>query len=112
ATNNFRVGFQSLNISKSLTEELRKLAARQGATLRVTLFAAFAVLLHRYTQENDIVIGSIMEGRNLPEVQGSLGCFFNPVVLRADLSGNPKFQEFVRCAHEINAGACAHSDLP
>lgn len=108
AIRSFRAGFQPLALSKSVAEALKTLAAGEGATLFAMLFAVFAVLLHRYTQEDDIVIGSIAEGRNRPEVQGLLDRFLNPFVLRADLSGDPNFQEFVRRAHEITVGALAN----
>jgi pristinamycin I synthase-3/4 len=72
-----------------LAEQLRALSKRQGATLFMTLLAAFDVLLHHYTGKTDIVVGTDVANRNRAGTESLIGFFVNQLVLRADLSGNP-----------------------
>ena len=99
-------------LSKPLSAELRSLSNRHGVTLFMTLFAAYQTLLHRYSGQNDIVIGSPVAGRNRSELEGLIGFFLNMLVLRADLSGNPTFRELLVRVREICLEAYAHQDLP
>ena len=78
----------------------------------MTLLAAFKILLHRYTDQDDIVIGTPIANRNRLEIEGLIGFFVNTLVMRTDLSGNPTFRELVRRVREVCLGAYAHQDLP
>src|SRR4051812_7650615 len=78
----------------------------------MTLLGAFQVLLHRYTGQDDIIIGSPTAGRNRPEVEPLIGFFVNTLVMRGDLSGNPTFREVVERVREMASSAYAHQDLP
>jgi non-ribosomal peptide synthetase component F len=78
----------------------------------MTILAAFKVLLHRYTGEDDIMVGTPIANRTRAEVEGLIGCFVNMIVLRSDLSGNPTFRDFLRRVREVALGAYAHQDLP
>jgi amino acid adenylation domain-containing protein len=98
--------------SRSLTEALKSLSLREGASLFMTLLAAFDTLLHRYTAQNDIVIGTPVANRNRTELEGLIGFFVNTLVLRTDLSGNPTFRELLRRARETTLEAYAHQELP
>lgn len=92
---------------------LRALAARAGVSLFVTLLAGFARLLHRYTGQEDLVIGTPSPaGRKRSEVQGLLGYFLNPVPLRLDVSGGPAFEELLAQARRVVGEAVSHDDLP
>jgi amino acid adenylation domain-containing protein len=108
----FRGASQSLTLSESLSQSLKALSQQEGCTLFMTLLAAFKVLLHRYTGQEDIVVGTPIAGRNWSEVEGVIGCFLNTLVLRTDLSGNPRFQELLRRVREVALGAYAHQDVP
>ncbi|HEX5736598.1 MAG TPA: amino acid adenylation domain-containing protein, partial [Blastocatellia bacterium] len=108
----FRGGKQWLSLSSSLTESLKQLSDKQGATLFMTLLATFATLLHRYTAQQDIVVGSPIANRNQSEIKGLIGCFINTLVLRADLSGDPTFSDLLRRVKEVALGAYANQDLP
>lgn len=99
-------------LSKPLSAELKSLSNRHGVTLFMTLFAAYQTLLHRYSGQNDIVIGSPVAGRNRSELENLIGFFLNMLVLRADLSGNPTFLELLVRVREICLEAYAHQDLP
>lgn len=78
----------------------------------MTLLAAFKILLHRYTSQGDIVVGSPIANRNWTETEGLIGFFVNTLVLRTDLSGNPTFRELLTRVREVTSGAYKHQDLP
>jgi amino acid adenylation domain-containing protein len=82
-------------LSAETSRRLKALGREHGATLYMTLLAAFQVLLHRYTAQEDILIGSPTAGRNWSELGGLIGYFVNPIALRADMSGNPTFEDFL-----------------
>ncbi len=103
---------QPLQLSKSLSEALLALGQQEGVTLFITLLSAFKVLLYRYTQQEDIAIGSPIANRNHSEIEGLIGFFVNSLVLRTDLSGNPSFRELLSRVKEVALGAYAHQDLP
>ncbi|HEY0077786.1 MAG TPA: amino acid adenylation domain-containing protein [Pyrinomonadaceae bacterium] len=108
----FRGAQETFALSESLSDELRKLCAREGATLYMLLLAAFQTLLHRYTNQTDIVVGTPIAGRNRSELEGLIGFFINTLVLRADVSGNPTFRELLGRVREVALGAYAHQDVP
>ncbi|HEX5715840.1 MAG TPA: amino acid adenylation domain-containing protein, partial [Thermoanaerobaculia bacterium] len=93
-------------------EALRNLARGQGATLFMALLAGFLTLLHRYTRQTDLVVGSPVAGRNRSEIEGLIGLFINNLPLRADLAGDPAFTELLSRVRETTVGAYAHQDLP
>ncbi|MBD2016421.1 amino acid adenylation domain-containing protein [Microcoleus sp. FACHB-53] len=108
----YRGATQFLEFAPSLSQGLEKLCQQQGVTLFMTLLAAFQTLLYRYTQQEDIVVGSPIANRNRSEIEGLIGFFVNTLVLRTDLSGNPTFQELLGRVREATLGAYAHQDLP
>ncbi|HEV7402337.1 MAG TPA: amino acid adenylation domain-containing protein, partial [Chthoniobacteraceae bacterium] len=69
-------------------------------------------LLHRYTQQDDLVVGSYIANRNRAEVESIIGFFVNTVVLRTDLSGAPTFREALHRVRDVALGAYAHQDMP
>ena len=88
------------------------LARAEGATLFMTLLAAFKALLLRYTEQEDIFVGTIIAGRNRIELESLIGYFVNLLVLRTDLSGNPSFRELLSRVKQIVLEAYANQDLP
>ncbi|PSM49200.1 non-ribosomal peptide synthetase, partial [Chroococcidiopsis sp. CCALA 051] len=105
ATHNFQ-------LSKNLTQSLEAFSQQAGVTLFMTLLAAFQTLLHRYTGQEDIAVGSPIANRNRPEIEPLIGFFVNSLVLRTDLSGNLTFWELLGRVREVTLGAYAHQDLP
>jgi len=97
---------------KSLADTLKHLSQHEDATLFMGLLAAFNVLLYRYTNQDDILIGSPIANRSRPELEGVLGLFVNTLILRNNLKGNPSFREFLRRVRDVTLNAYAHQDLP
>ena len=105
-------GRRSLSYSHDLAERLKRIGRGQGATMYMTLAAAYGCLLSRYTPAQDVLIGSPIAGRNRVETEGLIGLFVSTLVLRARLAGDPTFAELVGRIREAALGAYAHQDLP
>ncbi|BAT56842.1 amino acid adenylation domain-containing protein (plasmid) [Nostoc sp. NIES-3756] len=103
---------QPFQLSKSLSEKLKDLSKQEGVTLFMTLLAAFKVLLYRYTQQEDIIVGTPIANRNRAEIEWLIGFFVNTLVLRTNLGNNPTFKEILQQVREVTLGAYAHQDLP
>jgi hypothetical protein len=99
-------------LPKALSERLQELSQREGVTLFMTLLAAFVLLLHRYSGQEDIVVGSPIANRNRSELEGLIGFFVNMLVLRTDLSGKLNFRDLLSRVRERALEAYAHQDLP
>ena len=102
----------SLSLPQELTEKLGALARRNGATTFMVLLAALKLLLSRHTDQNDICIGTPVANRGRIEIEGLIGCFVNMLVLRTDLSGNPRFTELLARVRKGTLEAQDHQDLP
>ncbi|HEV2707131.1 MAG TPA: amino acid adenylation domain-containing protein [Pyrinomonadaceae bacterium] len=103
---------RSFSLDAELAAELQAVSRRNGGTLFMTLLAALKVLLHRYSRQEDIIIGTPIANRNRVEIEGLIGFFVNTLVMRTDLSGNPSFQELLLRVREAALSAYAHQDLP
>lgn len=101
-----------LGFSDELSEGIRAFARSEQTTPYAVMLAAYQVLLHRYSGQEDILVGSPMAGRNRPEYAGLVGDFINTVVLRADLSGAPSFRAFVAQVRGSVLSALAHQEFP
>ena len=108
----FRGRTHRFTLPRDLTEELRDLGSRHGATLFMTLLAGFQTLLHRLSGQHDIAVGSPIANRTLGGVEGLIGFFVNTLVLRTDLSGQPTFAELIGRVRQTTVGAYVHQDLP
>jgi len=112
ATQSFRGALQSFTLTPFLSEALRSLSRQEGVTLFMVLLAAFDTLLHRYSGQEDILVGSITAGRNYPGTEKLLGFFLNTVVLRTDLTGDPTFHELLKRTRNVVLGALSHDEVP
>jgi len=108
----YRGARQLLKLPKSLSKDLLALSQKEGVTLFMTLLAAFQLLLYRYTQQEDITVGSPIANRNRSEIEGLIAFFVNSLVLRTNFSGNPTFLELLSRVKEVALQAYAHQDLP
>jgi amino acid adenylation domain-containing protein len=112
AVQTHRGASQSLMLSKELTESLNALSLKEKASLFMTLLAAFQLLLHRFTGQDDIAVGSPIAGRNRAETEGLIGFFINTLVLRTVFSDNPTFKEVLARVRGTCLDAYAHQDVP
>ncbi|MBD1918089.1 MULTISPECIES: non-ribosomal peptide synthetase [Cyanophyceae] len=101
-----------VHISPTLSQALETFSQQSGASLFMTLLAAFQTLLYRYTGQEDIAIGSPIANRHRSEVEGLIGFFVNSLVMRSNLSGNPTFRELLEQVRQVALGAYEHQDLP
>jgi acyl transferase domain-containing protein len=99
------------SIDRDLAARLRALGEIEGASLYVTLLSAFDVLLHRFTDAEQLIVGAPVANR-APGTEPLIGFFANTVALRADLRGDPTFRELVRRNKDVVLGALAHQELP
>ena len=103
---------ETVRLPSALAERLHEVARREGATLYMILLAAFQVLLHRYSGQDDFAVGSPIAGRIGKETEGLVGFFVNTLVLRASLAGNPAFRQLLRQVRQTALEAFQHQELP
>jgi amino acid adenylation domain-containing protein len=103
---------ESVRFSSALTDSLRAFSRREGATLFMTLLAAFQALLQRNTGQTDICVGTAIANRTRVELEPLIGFFVNTLVLRTDLSGRPSFRKVLQQVRDVALEAYAHPDLP
>src|SRR5262245_42857267 len=101
-----------LDLPGPAAEALKALAQREGSTLFIVLTAAFKALLHHWTTQEDVSVGTLIANRRRPEIEGLIGFFANTLALRTDLSGDPTFRELLGREREVSLDAYAHQDLP
>lgn len=108
----YRGAIESLHVPAAAARALRALGRSNGATMHMTLLAAFKMLLARATGGRDIVVGGTAAGRPRAELEVLVGLFVNTVVLRTDLSGDPAFTEVVDRVRRTALEAYDHQDAP
>ena len=101
-----------MKFSPTLSEKINALSQAGGFTPYMILLAAFQTLLHRYTGQEDIVVGSPVAGRGRACLEKVVGLFVNMLVLRTKLDGNPAFYELLHRTQATVLEALAHQDLP
>nr|HMQ60354.1 amino acid adenylation domain-containing protein [Flavilitoribacter sp.] len=99
-------------IDSGLTNQLKDLANNSGATLFMTLVAAYKVLLFKYSGQEDICIGTPLANRNYKELEPVVGFFINNLVLRTSLEGGPGFRELLQRVKTSTLSAFRHQDVP
>lgn len=112
AVQTYRGATYPLHCSPTLTQKLVALSQQAGVSLFMLLLAAFQALLHRYTGQTDIAIGSPIANRHRSELEELIGFFVNSLVLRTDLSSNPTFRALLERVRTVALEAYAHQDLP
>ncbi len=112
ATSTARGARLPVALSPALTQAVRALSRRTGTTLFMTLLAAWALLLRRFSQQDDLAIGSPIANRNQAAAEDLVGFFVNTLVLRLRPSGRLSGLTLLAQAREVALGAFAHQDLP
>ena len=102
---------ETLSLSADVVEKIKELCKREGITMFMFFLAVFKTMLHRYTGQEDILVGSPVAGRS-PETEGVIGLFSYPISLRTDVTGNLSFRDLLHRVREVTLGALAHKDLP
>ncbi len=108
----FRGAQRSFTLPPALTASIKDLARASGATLYMTVLAAFDVLLHRHTGVDDVVVGTPVAGRSHAELEGLVGFFLNTLVMRTRLAPDMTFRALLARVKEVCLGAYAHQDMP
>jgi amino acid adenylation domain-containing protein len=112
AAQSYRGAVHRFTLDARLSAALKEVGRSAGATPYMTLLAAYATLLHRYSGQHDILVGSPFACRDRPGLEGLAGYVANPVVLRADLHGDPTFTSFLGRVKATVLSALAHQDYP
>ncbi|MFO1432623.1 MAG: amino acid adenylation domain-containing protein [Candidatus Competibacteraceae bacterium] len=112
AVQSYRGGHYVFTFPSQLVRQLKQLSQKSGATLFITLQAALAILLFRYSGQDDILIGTPIANRQRPELETLIGFFANTLVLRNDLSGNPTFSQLLTKVRRMALDAYRYQDLP
>jgi non-ribosomal peptide synthetase component F len=103
---------EKVEIGGEQAEELKQLSRREGATLFMTMLSGFAALLHQYSGQEDLVVGTVIANREREEVEKLIGFLVNTLPLRVDLTGNPSFRELVGRVRENCLAAYEHQEVP
>ena len=112
ACQTYRGAIHPFQLNRQLTESLRNLGRREGVTLFMILLSTLMTLLHKYTSQQDLIVGTLApSGRTRSEFQRLMGYFLNPVPLRANLSSDPRFSELLRRMREVTLDAISNSDV-
>jgi hypothetical protein len=112
ARQTYRGAMHPFKLTQELTESLRDLGRREGVTVFMILLSGLVTLLHKYTGQEDIIVGTLApSGRKHAEFQRLIGYFLNPVPLRANLAGDPTFRSLLRQMREVTLGAISNDDL-
>jgi amino acid adenylation domain-containing protein len=101
-----------VKLPASLTRALKAMSQQEEATLYMLLLSAFQSVLHRYTGQTDLAVGSPIANRKLPELELLIGFFVNTLVMRTELSGNPTFRTLLQRVRKTCMEAYAHQDVP
>jgi amino acid adenylation domain-containing protein len=94
------------------TAALQTFAQQNDASLLMVLLAGLNALLHRYTNQDDIVVGSPVANRALPQLQGQIGCYQNTLPLRSQFNGNDTARQLLGNVRQTVSDAMAHQAYP
>lgn len=103
---------QEFQLSGPVVKKLRGLAREEGTTLFTVLLAAFQVWLHRYSRQDDLIVGTPVVRRERPEVHSLIGYFLNTLPVRSRYRSEASFREMLHATRETLLGAFSHADLP
>ena len=99
-------------LSRQLMEGLKEVSRREGCTLFMSLLSAYGVLLHRYSSQEDLIVGTPIAGRTRLETEALVGLFVNTLAIRMNCAGDPTFRELMKRVRGKALGAYDHQDVP
>ncbi|MET0341935.1 MAG: amino acid adenylation domain-containing protein [Polyangiales bacterium] len=108
----YRGATEQFVLSKAEVDALTQLGRRSQATLYMVLLAGFKLMLSRYTAQDDVLVGTPVRGRSMPETENLLGFFVNTLVLRTDVAGAPSFVELLGRVRATVLDAFSHQEMP
>jgi amino acid adenylation domain-containing protein len=108
----FDTARQAVALPRELSEALRKLGCSEGTSLFTVILAAFNVVLWSLKEQSEIRVATQVATRGRPETESLIGLFINTLILRTDVSGNPRFHELLRRVRTTTVDAFARQDLP
>ncbi len=103
---------RSTLLPRHVADAVHQTAREHSTTPFVVLLAAFEVLLHRYSRQDDIVVGTVVTGRGQPELEGLIGYFSNTLPVRVTFGNDHTFSDVIARVRDASLGANAHADLP
>jgi hypothetical protein len=103
---------KTLLITQDFSEKIKNVSLLLGSTIFMTLLAAFEILLHYYSHQEEIVVGIDVANRNRAETERLIGFFVNQLVLRVSIAESLTFQEFLQRVKSATLDAYSHQDLP
>src|SRR6266545_7556842 len=112
AVQSYSGGSEWLTVPAETAQKLRELGRQEGVTMFMLLMSAFKILLHRYSGQEQIVVGTPIAGRNQLELEPLIGFFVNMLAIKTDLAGEPSVREAIGREREASLGAYAHQDVP
>ncbi|HEV2844378.1 MAG TPA: condensation domain-containing protein, partial [Thermoanaerobaculia bacterium] len=112
AVQRFRGAQEPVALSREVGRAYLDLGMRRKMTPYMALLAGFQTLLHRYSGQDDVVVGGTVSGRERRELEPLIGFFVNTLVMRGDLSGQPSFREVLKRVRQAAVGALKHQGLP
>ncbi len=112
AVESFKGARVNFKLPNAMSDALKELSRREGATLFMVFLAAYQILLSRWSGQQDIVVGSPISGRGDRQLEGLIGFFVNTIVLRSHVSTNRTFRETLTSVKETTLGAYEHQELP
>lgn len=108
----YRGESRRFSFSKDLSESIRRAAREHRCSLFMLLVAAYQIVLSRWSGQEHFLVGSTNAGRTRRDLEGMIGCFLNTMILRADLSGNPRLKELLGRVRQTVLEALAHQHIP
>ncbi|MGK7942437.1 MAG: amino acid adenylation domain-containing protein [Crocosphaera sp.] len=112
AMQSFRGSHQSVILNPSLVSSLNELSLHQGVTLFITLLTALKILLFKWTEQKDLIVGTVIAGRNQADLEPLIGCFMNFLALRSQLSETESVEELLKKVKLTVLDAYSHQDCP
>ncbi|MBT5872261.1 MAG: amino acid adenylation domain-containing protein, partial [Candidatus Latescibacteria bacterium] len=103
---------QPLRIGSDTHQRLKSFGQQEGCTLFMSMVSVLQALLYRYTGQDDIILGSPISNRTLPDSEKLIGMFLNMLVLRTNLEGNPSFRELLKRVRDVTLDAYSNQDVP